>query len=135
MKMSKHILLAAVLFGLISLAGCDNRRENAVIHVNVMKDGKPVTGDTVYMFRSNIDESLQLRKNAEGQEVSDEFGLASFSFTKDDFYGTETTLRRVFVTYQADSVTGRVAAKVHKGHSKDVTLSQDSTAFIWPFGN
>ena len=135
MNCFKYLSVFTLLFGFVLMAGCDSRKENAVIHVKVMKDGKPVTGDTVYMFRSNIDESLQLRKNAEGQEVSDEFGLASFSFTKDDFYGTETTLRRVFVTYQADSVTGRVAAKVQKGHSKDVTLSQDSTAFIWPFGN
>ncbi|MBP5476107.1 MAG: hypothetical protein J6Y00_00255 [Paludibacteraceae bacterium] len=135
MNCFKYLSVFTLLFSFVLMAGCDSRKENAVIHVKVMKDGKPVTGDTVFMFWSNIDESLQLRKNAEGREVSDEFGLASFSFTKDDFYGTETTLRRVFVTYQADSVTGRVAAKVQKGHSKDVTLSQDSTAIIWPFGN
>ena len=135
MNCFKYLSVFTLLFSFVLMACCDSRKENAVIHVKVMKDGKPVTGDTVFMFWSNIDESLQLRKNAEGREVSDEFGLASFSFTKDDFYGTETTLRRVFVTYQADSVTGRVAAKVQKGHSKDVTLSQDSTAIIWPFGN
>lgn len=133
MNAFKCISLFALLSCLMVLTGCDSNKENAVIHVKVMKNGAPVTGDTVYMFRSNIDESLQIRKNAERQEVSDEFGLASFSFTAGDFYGTETTLRRVFVTCQADSVTGRVAAKVQKGHSKDVTLSQDSTYIFWPF--
>ena len=135
MNCFKYLSAFVLLSGLMFLAGCDNNKENAVIHVKVMKNGTPVTGDTVYMFRSNIDESLQIRKNAERREVSDEFGLASFGFTVGDFYGTETTLQRVFVTYQADSVTGRVAAKVQKGHAKDVTLSQDSTFFFWPFGN
>ena len=134
MNVLKYLFVFAVLLGMMCMAGC-SEKENAVIHVKVMKNGSPVPGETVYMFRSNVDESFQTAGNSECQEIADEFGIASFIFTEKDFYGTETTLRRVFVTCQSDSVTGRVAAKVQKGHSKDVTLSQDSTSFIWPFGN
>lgn len=114
----------AVLFGAMVLAGCSGNSA-ATINVKVMKDGKPVVGEMVYMYRGSLQDSfLQHKIHSSMQVATDDSGVAEFKLSSGDF-GFDSTLSFNFETFDSnENVNGKVAASVNKGQSKDVTITQ-----------
>lgn len=125
-KFIKNFLMLAVIAGAMVLTGCI-KKDAATINVKVVKIGVPQANVQVYMYSGNLsDEFLKKKAHATTNIATDEDGVATFEINSLSFGVTSDQATFVFETFDEDeNVTGKVAATVKKGGSKDVTLSMN----------
>ena len=116
--------MIAVLFGAMALTGC-MKEDAATINVKVMKNGKAVAGEMVYLYRADLGESFLTNKiHADKKAATDDQGVAEFKLASLDFAAV-TTLSYIVETFDSkEVVNGKTAVSVNKGQTKDVTLTQ-----------
>ena len=97
----------------------------ATINFKVMKNGKAVAGEMVYLYRADLGESFLANKiHADKKAATDDQGVAEFKLASLDFAAV-TTLSYIVETFDSkEVVNGKTAVSVNKGQTKDVTLTQ-----------
>ena len=122
----KSFLMLAVIAGAVLLTGCQQKNA-ATVNVKVVKLGIPQPNVQVYMFRGDLSEAFLKNKiHADKNIATDENGIASFEINSLSFGVSSDQATFIFETFdENEQVTGKVAASVKKGFSKDVTLSMN----------
>ena len=123
-KFIKNFLMLAVIAGAMVLTGCAEKNA-ATVNVKVVKVGVPQPNVQVYMYRGNLSDAfLESKVHATKNIATDENGVATFEINSLSFGAASDQATFIFETFDEDEiVTGKVAATVKKGGSKDVTLS------------
>ena len=123
MKLFKQIFMLAIIAGAMVLTSC-NDDSVATISVKVVKNGKAVVGEQVYMYRGSLQDSfLETKVHASKNIATDDEGVAEFGIRSIDFGVGSDQATVIFETFDADeNVNGKIAASVRKGDKKTVTL-------------
>ena len=119
--------MLAVIAGAMVLTGCI-KKDAATVNVKVVnKLTMPQANVQVYMYSGNLsDEFLKNKVHATTNIATDEDGVATFEINSLSFGVASDQATFIFETFDEDgNVTGKVAATVKKGGSKDVTLSMN----------
>ena len=126
-KFIKSFLMLAVIAGAVLLTGCQQKNA-ATVNVKVVKLGVPQSNVQVYMFSGDLSEAFLKNKiHADKNIATDENGIATFEINSLSFGVSSDQATFIFETFNEDEeVTGKVAASVKKGSSKDVTLNMNT---------
>lgn len=130
--MKKFQLLLAAMVA-VMMTSCVKFKTEATVDVEVVKDGKAVSGVVVYKFKDNgLGEGSTLYKsNASGNETTDGSGVAHFDLKSpddldpSDIAGTENTDEATFFfcTYDSEDYRNSLATvRVKTGDKKTVKL-------------
>ena len=130
--MKKFQLFLAAMVA-VMMTSCVKFKTEATVDVEVVKDGKAVSGVVVYKFKDNgLGEGSTLYKsNASGNETTDGSGVAHFDLKSpddldpSDIAGTENTDEATFFfcTYDSeDSRNSLATVRVKTGDKKTVKL-------------
>ena len=137
-----QLFLAAIVA--VVMSSCVNFKTEATVDVEVIKDGKPVSGAVVYKFKDNgLGEGTTLYKsNASSHETANAGGVAHFDLKSpddldpSDIAGVENTDQATFFfcTYDAEGTrNGIVSAQVKTGDKKTLKLIMQDVESGDPF--
>ena len=141
--MKKFQLFLAAMVA-VMMTSCVKFKTEATVDVEVVKDGKAVSGVVVYKFKDNgLGEGSTLYKsNASGNETTDGSGVAHFELKSpddldpSDIAGVENTDQATFFfcTYDAEGTrNGIVSAQVKTGDKKTLKLIMQDVESGDPF--
>ena len=122
-KLFKQFFMLAIIAGAMVLTGCSDDGV-ATVSVKVLKNGKAVVGEQVYMYRGSLQDAfLEHKIHASKNIATDDEGVAEFGIRSIDFGAGSDQATVIFETFDAnENVNGKVAASVKKGDKKTVTL-------------
>lgn len=128
-SMKTTLKFAALLLCFFGLMSCSNpSSEHATVNVTVTKSSQPVSGETVYYFRSQIYNLYGYDKFfAEKQQViTNSEDVATFTLGESQLdFAMSDQESFYFATFDKDdNVTGNTALTIRKGETKDITIKQ-----------